>query len=163
MTLGTPPPKRFRVAFSFAGKQRVFVSKVAAILGQRFGDSSILYDEFHFPEFANANLGFKLPHFYHADSDLIVCVFSAGYMDKVWCGMEWRAIYSLITQGEAKRVMLTNFDHVEGKDLYGLATVILERLALNEGKPATCNGPTIPAAGIKISNNLPRPVPFFGR
>ena len=35
MTLGTQPPKRFRVAFSFAGEQRVFVSKVAAILDQQ--------------------------------------------------------------------------------------------------------------------------------
>lgn len=178
MMPGTPP-KRFRVAFSFAGDQRVFVSQVAAILAEQFGKAAILYDKFHESEFANAKLGFDLPQFYQVDCDLIVCVISRDYLEKKWCKMEWGAIYSLITQGQAKRVMLTNFEQTEAVGTFGLAgyvalddiapaqaaALILERLALNEGNSAndSRNGPTVPPARVKTTNNLPRPAPFFGR
>ena len=39
--------KRFRIAFSFAGEKRDYVSKVAAILANRFDEEKILYDKFH--------------------------------------------------------------------------------------------------------------------
>jgi hypothetical protein len=45
-------PKRFRIAFSFAGEKRDFIGKVAAILAQRFGESAILYDKYHEAEFS---------------------------------------------------------------------------------------------------------------
>jgi hypothetical protein len=32
--------KRFRIAFSFAGEKRDYVSKVAAILAKRFGEAA---------------------------------------------------------------------------------------------------------------------------
>ena len=44
--------KRFRIAFSFAGEKRDFVSKVADILARRFGESAILYDKYHEAELA---------------------------------------------------------------------------------------------------------------
>ena len=39
--------KRFRIAFSFAGEKRGFVSDVAAILAARFTEDKILYDKYH--------------------------------------------------------------------------------------------------------------------
>ncbi len=171
--------KRFRVALSFAGDRRVFVSEVAAILAEQLGRPAVLFDEFHAIEFAHANLGFDLPDLYHAESDLIVCIFSPEYMAKKWCGMEWRAIYSLITGGEAKRVMLTNFERAEGAGLYELAgfialddktpaqaaELILDRLALNEEKSGnhSSKAAALLPARVRTTNNLPRPVPFFGR
>jgi hypothetical protein len=62
--------KRFRVAFSFAGEKRDFVSQVADILAKRFRETTILYDKFHEAEFARARLGRYLPKLYHENSDL---------------------------------------------------------------------------------------------
>ena len=84
-----------------------------------------------------------------AKADLVVAVLCNDYENKEWCGLEWNAIYGLIMQRKAGEVMLCRFDRVEGKGLFGLAgfidlddktpaeaaTLITERLALNEGYP----------------------------
>jgi tetratricopeptide (TPR) repeat protein len=173
--------KRFRVAFSFAGEKREFVREVAAILAKRFGEDAILYDKYHKAEFSHANLGFDLPKLYHDETDLIVAVFCPDYPNKEWCGLEWRAIFDLIKKGRTRDVMLTRFSYVDGEGLYSLAgytdlegetresaaTLILERLALNEGKPKDhyIRPPpaSAPPAHTAILNNLPRLQPFFGR
>ena len=54
-------PRRFRVAFSFAGEKRDFVAQVAAILATRFKQEEIHYNKYHEAEFAGAELGI-----YHA-------------------------------------------------------------------------------------------------
>jgi hypothetical protein len=113
-------PKRFRIAFSFTGEKRDYVAKVANLLAKRFGESAILYDKFHEAEFANPDLVFQLPAFYKNDSDLVVVVLCPDYEKKEWCTLEWRAIYSVIKEREGKQIMLTSFDHTDGKGLYGL-------------------------------------------
>ncbi|HBJ87680.1 MAG TPA: hypothetical protein DDZ88_28250 [Verrucomicrobiales bacterium] len=173
--------QRFRIAFSFAGEKRDFVSKVVALLAARFGEDAILYDKFYEAKFAKAGLAFSLPELYHKQSDLIVTVFCPDYDTKEWCGLEWSAIYGLIKQGKVDQVMLTRFERVEGKGLYGLAgfveldhkspeeaaKLIFERLALNEGKakdyytkPASTSAPVLKT---DIPHNLPTLQPFFGR
>lgn len=173
--------KRFRIAFSFAGEKRDFVAKVAAILAKQLGEAAILYDKFHEAEFATADLAFDLPNLYKCASDLIVAVFCPDYERKEWCGLEWRAIFSIIKEGGAKQIMLNRFQHTDGKGLYGLAgfieldhktpeqfaTLILERLALNEGhpkdhytKPVSAGAPVLKTV---IPHNLPTLQPFFGR
>lgn len=141
--------KRFRVAFSFAGEKREFVAATAVILAELFGEDQILYDKYHEAEFADADLAFNLPDLYKNDADLIVAVFSRDYEQKEWCGLEWRAIFSLIKENQSKRILLCRFDLHDGKGLFGLAgfidldkkapqqfaTLILQRLALNEGHP----------------------------
>ncbi len=141
--------KRFRIAFSFAGEKRAFVAEVANILAKRFGKDHILYDKYHEAEFARSDLALYLSSLYHVDSDLIVAVLCKDYETKEWPGLEWKAIYGLIKKRNDKEVMLCRFDRVEGKGLYGLAgfidlddkppsevaTLIIERLALNEGHP----------------------------
>src|SRR5260370_5657265 len=92
------PAKRFRVAFSFAGKARDFVSKVAAILAKRFGETAMLYDKFHNAEFSRSDLAFYLPDLYEKEADLVVAVFCPDYDKKEWCGLEWNAIYGLLKQ-----------------------------------------------------------------
>src|SRR5215213_2576829 len=115
------PTKRFRIAFSFAGKKRDFVAEVAAILTRRFGRERILYDKYHQGEFSRGDLAFYLPDLYEKEADLVVVVFCPDYENKEWCGLEWNAIFGLLKKRNADEVMLTRFGGVEGKGLRGLA------------------------------------------
>ena len=139
--------KRFRIAFSFSGEKRDFVVRIAHVLADRFSVDQILYDKFHEEEFARSNLAFHLPLLYQNEADLVVAILCNNYSEKEWCGLEWNAIYSLIKQGNSKQVMLLRFDRIEPAELFGLAgfvdlddktpeetaTLILSRLAINEG------------------------------
>ncbi len=174
-------PKRFRIAFSFAGEKRDYVSKVAAILAKQFGEGAILYDKFHESEFARYDLGIYLPKLYGEQSALIVPVLCPAYDVKRWTGWEWVHIYGLLTKAEGHRVMPSRFEHaaadglaptagfieLDAKSAEQFAALILERLALNEGKPK--DHYTKPAKGggkrptTSIPNNLPRLQYFFGR
>jgi hypothetical protein len=141
--------KRFRIAFSFAGEKRDFVAQVAAMLAERFSEGQILYDKYHEAEFARDNLALYLPPLYHDQSDLVVAVLCKDYETKEWTGLEWKAIYGLLKERNRKEVMLCRFDRVKGEGLFGLAgfidldektptavaTLILQRLAINEGNP----------------------------
>jgi len=140
--------KRFRIAFSFSGEKRDFVSKVARVLADRFGEERILYDKYHAAEFARSNLAFHLPALYNEQADLVVVVLCKSYGGKEWCGLEWSAINSLIKKREESALMLSRFDQVQPEGLFELAgfidlddkspeetvTLILERLAINEGQ-----------------------------
>lgn len=164
--------KRFRIAFSFAGEKRKFVAQVAAILAKRFGEDRILYDEYHEAEFARDELAFHLPPLYQR-SDLVVAVLCKDYETKEWTGLEWRAIYGVVKKRKNKKVMLCRFNRAKGKGLFGLAglveldrktpaavaTLILQRLAINEGKPKNyyigkAQGPDWP----KVAPSLDWPV-----
>jgi tetratricopeptide (TPR) repeat protein len=179
--LGTPKPKRFRIAFSFAGEKRNFVEKVADILAERFGEDKILYDKFHEAEFAVFDLGIKLPKLYGEQSDLIVPVICPNYDEKRWTGWEWVHIYGLLTKTDGHRVMPSRFEYAQADGLSPasgfielddkspeqFAALILERLAINEGlpkdhytKPAVASGDT---PRTSIPHNLPSLQPFFGR
>lgn len=173
--------KRFRIAFSFAGEKRDFVAKAAAILAVRFGEPAILYDKYHEAEFARYDLGIYLPKLYRDESDLVVAVLCPEYDQKPWTGWEWMAIHAQLTKKEGSKILLSRFEraHVDGlfegaafvelddKTPEQTATLILQRLAINEGKPKdhyTADSAT-PAlvASTTIPNNLPRLQPFFGR
>lgn len=171
--------KRFRIAFSFAGEKRDFVAQVATILARRFGEPAILYDAYHTAEFSRSDLAIYLPALY-ADADLVVAVLSPDYDPGEWCGLEWNAILGLLKKRRIDEVMLTRFGLVEGKGLHDLAgytelddltpqqaaTLILERLAVNEGKLKdfyTRTETPRRRASTVTPNNLPRLQPFFGR
>lgn len=140
--------KRFRIAFSFTGEKRNFVSEVAAILAKRFSEEAILYDKYHEAEFARRDLGIYLPDLYYKESDLVIVVVSPDYEKKEWCGLEWTAIHALLMNKKDDEVMLCRFDHAELKGLYQsagylelddktpeqVAIRVLERLAIAEGR-----------------------------
>tara|TARA_R110002072_G_scaffold302710_2_gene487702 strand:+ start:244360 stop:246594 length:2235 start_codon:yes stop_codon:yes gene_type:complete len=142
-------PRRFRVALSFPRGQREYVKQVADALAERFDQDAVLYDRYHTAEFADANLTFDLPDLYRKESDLIVVVLCGEYVEREWCGLEWRAIYSHIKEGNSKQVMLFRADDAEIPGLHDLegfipiddvtpeqaVTYILQRLARNEDKP----------------------------
>lgn len=144
----TASPRRFRIAFSFAGEKRDFVAKVAEILAVRFGKESILYDKFHEAEFARHDLGLRLPKLYSEQSELIVPVLCPTYKAKLWTGWEWIHIFGLLTPDNGSRVMPSRFEHataeglspasgfieLDDKSPEEFAALILQRLAINEGK-----------------------------
>lgn len=141
--------KRFRVAFSFAGEKRSFVSAVAEILADIFGQEKILYDKYHKAEFARRDLGIYLPNLYNKESDLIVVIVSPDYDEREWTGLEWIAIHDLLKKRRDKEVILCRFELAEVDGIFsnaghidlddetpeGFAHLILERLAINEGLP----------------------------
>ena len=180
-TTPTPPGKRFRIAFSFAGEKRGFVKEVADLLAKRFGEPAILYDKYHEAEFARNGLSIYLPNLYNRDSDLVVVVVCSNYDVKQWTGLEWLAIHDLLQQRRRDEVLLSRFDKAKVDGLFGgagfieldhknpeqFAQLILERLALNEGnstdhytKPFTASAPVLKTS---IPHNLPTLQPFFGR
>ncbi len=113
--------KLFRVAFSFAGEKRDYVSKVADIFAERFGEKAVLYDKYHEADFARSDLGIHLPDLYHKQSDLVVLIVCNDYEKKEWCGLEWTAIHALIKERKVEEVMLCRFDHATIKGLYSTA------------------------------------------
>jgi tetratricopeptide (TPR) repeat protein len=173
--------RRFRVAFSFAGEKRTFVEAVADLLAAQLGKDKILYDKYHEAEFAHPSLGIHLPVLYGEQSDLIVPVLCPDYERKPWTGWEWRYICGLFTQADDHRVMpcrfgyatvaglssISGFIELDRKTPQEVATLILERLAINEGKDRdyytqnTTSSKT--TSGASIPNNLPRLRSFFGR
>lgn len=180
-TTTTPPGKRFRIAFSFAGEKRDFVEKVADILAQRFGQEAILYDKYHEAEFARHDLGIYLPKLYGKQSDLIVPVLCPNYDAKRWTGWEWLHIYGLLTKADGHRVMPSRFEYAEADGLSPaagfieldtktpeqFAHLILERLALNEGKPNDHYNKPAPSGGELTKPHAPHYLPrldhFHGR
>ncbi|MEQ1511285.1 MAG: tetratricopeptide repeat protein [Lysobacteraceae bacterium] len=173
--------KRFRIAFSFAGEKRDFVKQTADLLAARFGQEKILYDKYHEAEFARNDLGIYLPNLYNRESDLVVVVVCPNYDAKEWTGLEWLAIHDLLQQRKRDEVQLCRFDHARADGLFRGAgfieldhktpdefvTLILERLALNEGHPKDhyTKPATVAASAPKtlIPHNLPALQPFFGR
>lgn len=141
--------KRFRIALSYSGTRRPFVAETASALAARFGQERILYDKYHQAEFARGDLATHLPALYYNESDLIVAVLSQDYETKEWCGLEWNAIFGLLKKNKHAQVMLCRFDRVDAQGLFDLAgfvdlddkspgelaTLIAERLAINEGRP----------------------------
>ncbi len=154
----TPPPpimgaplstRRFRVALSFAGEKRPLVHEVAHLLAGQFTQERILYDKFHEAEFARPDLSTYLPDLYNKQADLVVAIMCPRYDEKEWTGLEWRAIHHLIQTRQVDRLMLCRFERATASGLFGgegwveldgrsphdAASLILQRLALNEGQP----------------------------
>jgi tetratricopeptide (TPR) repeat protein len=173
--------KRFRVAFSFAGEKRDFVAKVAAVLAERLSESAILFDRYHEAEFARPDLGLYLPKLYLDESELIVAVLTPNYNRREWSGFEIASIRDLLKKSDQRKVMLCRFGaalpkgfqdsagfvELDHKTPSQTAAVILERLALNEGKRRDyyTEASSVRAPGISgtAANNLPRLSHFFGR
>ncbi len=173
-------PRRFRIAFSFAGEKREFVAQVADILAKKFSAKEILYDKYHEAEFARHDLGIYLAELYGKQADLIVPVLCPKYDTKRWTGWEWQHIYGLLTKADGHRVMPSRFEFAEADGLSPtsgfieldqktpeqFAALILERYEQNERALQSASSAAArqaAAPSTTIPNNLPRLQPFFGR
>lgn len=101
---------RFKVAMSFPGERRQYVSATVAALRPHLPPDSIFYDYDYQAQLAKPNLDVLLQDIYRNKADLIVIFLCEEYGAKQWCGLEWRAIRELINQKDDDQIMFVRFD-----------------------------------------------------
>jgi len=101
---------RFKVALSFSGEHRTYVSEVATELKRRLPKGWIFYDKDFQAQLARPNLDTLLQRIYLNNSDLVVVFLSTEYETKQWCGLEWRAIREIIKNKSDHSIMFMRFD-----------------------------------------------------
>lgn len=106
----------FRVALSFAGEQRVYVSHIVDALRPALGPDAVFYDFDYQAQLARPNLDTLLQRVYRDQSQLVVVCLCKQYAEKSWCGLEWRAVRDIIKAKGDAHVMFVRFDDaaVEG-------------------------------------------------
>jgi hypothetical protein len=142
------PKKRFKVALSFPGEIRDRVKAVADGLAEELGSSRVFYDNNFKSEIATINADLHLQNIYLKESDLVVVWFGGRYEEKMWCGLEWRAVRQKIASNDRDSLM---FLKVDDGDVSGMFTtdgyidirkhsdeeimdLILERVRSNDAK-----------------------------
>jgi hypothetical protein len=145
--LGRIENLKFKVALSFPGERRGYVSEVATALKRRLRRGLVFYDKDFTSQLARPNLDTLLQRIYRHNSELVVIFLSKEYEEKDWCGLEWRAIREIIMEREnsAHSIMFMRFDDTPVKGIfkhdgyidlnaYGpseVANLILQRVELN--------------------------------
>lgn len=141
---------QFKVAVSFPGEKREFVSEVVELVKTELGQDSVFYDFDYQSQLARLNLDVLLQKIYRDNSDLIVVFLCEEYDEKEWCGIEWRAIRDIIKARSDEKVMFMRFDNADIKGLFSIdgyvnlkntspelaSRYILERIQANEVKIA---------------------------
>jgi len=137
---------RFKVALSFPGERREYVSAVAGELKRRLPRGSVFYDKDFTAQLARPNLDTLLQKIYLNNSDLVAVFLCADYEKKEWCGLEWRAIREIIKNRSDHTIMPLRFDDSAIQGMLSLdgyvdlrehtpvqaARLIVERVRLNE-------------------------------
>ncbi|KNH48024.1 disease resistance protein [Pseudomonas lini] len=100
----------FKVALSFPGEYRGYVSNVVGVLKECLGNDQVFYDYDYQSQLAIPNLDAMLQNIYRNNSDLVVVFLCKEYSEKEWCGLEWRAVRDIIKSKESERVMFVRFD-----------------------------------------------------
>lgn len=152
---------RFKIALSYPGERRDFVKQVADRLADRVGRDRVLYDCYYEAEFARPDLDTYLQRLYRDESELIAVFLCADYERKLWCGLEWRIVRTLIMNRQAATIMPLRFDNTEipglspidgyvwigGRSPQKIADLILERMEINVSHtpaPSPSSTPTSP-------------------
>src|SRR5262245_11627152 len=123
--------KRFQVALSFAGEHRKFVEGVAEQLSRNLGQNRIFYHRYHEAELARRNLDTYLIKIYQDDTDLIAIFLCSNYIQKKWCGLEWRAVRDVLQNRPDSEVIPFKFDDVTIEGLLSIDGYI----AINDKTP----------------------------
>lgn len=140
---------QFKVALSFAGEQRAYVAEVANELKRRLGPNAVFYDKDFTAQLARPNLDTLLQRIYLKNSELVVVFLGQDYEQKQWCGLEWRAVRTIIKNKNDAAVMLMRFDRADVSGTFEIdgfvdleefepiqtARLIVERVRLNELPP----------------------------
>jgi len=109
-------PLQFKVAMSFPGERRQYVSAAVDALRPHLPPDSIFYDFDYQAQLARPNVDILLQDIYRNKADLVVVFLCEEYAEKRWCGLEWRAVRDLIKHKNDDQVMFVRFDDapVEG-------------------------------------------------
>lgn len=111
---------KFKVAVSFPGEKRDFVAEVVNKLKTVYGKDSVFYDFDYQSQLARPNLDTYLQKIYQNKAELIVVFICKQYLDKQWCGLEWRVIREIIKNKDDQRIMFVRFDDA---DIEGLLSI----------------------------------------
>lgn len=118
----------FKVALSFPGERRGYVSKVADRLRKTLGTDAVFYDFDYQAQLARPNLDTLLQDIYRNRSDLIVVFICEEYGEKQWCGLEWRAVRDILKMRDDQRVMLVRFDDAKVDGIFSIDGYIDARI-----------------------------------
>lgn len=119
---------RYKVAVSFPGEKRDFVSQVVDFLRPTLGPDAIFYDFDYQAQLARPNLDTLLQDIYRNRSELLVVFLCAEYNQKQWCGLEWRAVRDIIKGKVYDRVMLVRFDDAAVEGVFSIDGYIDARI-----------------------------------
>lgn len=111
---------KFKVALSFPGEKRRYVSEVVHFLSSQLGADTVFYDYDYQAQLATPNLDTLLQNIYLNNSELIVVFLSAEYSVKEWCGLELRAIRDIIKSKQDERLMFVRFDNSQIEGLFSI-------------------------------------------
>ena len=118
----------FKVAVSFPGERRSFVSAVVEKLRPELPEDSIFYDFDYQAQLSRPNLDVFLQKIYRDRSDLVVIFLCEAYAEKQWCGLEWRAIRDLIKFKRDDQIMFVRFDDAQVEGVFSLDGYIDARI-----------------------------------
>lgn len=147
--LGRVEDLKFKVALSFPGEKRDYVSELAIKLKRLLPPASVFYDKDFTAQLARPNLDTILQKIYRSNSELVVVFVSKEYEKKEWCGLEWRAVREIIMEKRDHSLMVMRFDNtvIEGLSkldgyidlnefsLDDAVNFIVERVQLNDFSP----------------------------
>jgi hypothetical protein len=102
---------KFKVALSFPGEKRDYVSELAVKLKRLLPPASVFYDKDFTAQLARPNLDTILQRIYRSNSELVVVFVSKEYEKKEWCGLEWRAVREIIMEKRDHSLMVMRFDN----------------------------------------------------
>jgi hypothetical protein len=139
---------RFKVAFSFPGELRDRVSEISKFVKDELSAGTVFYDDDFMAQLARPNLDNLLQTVYLNNSDLVVVFLSSDYEQKMWCGIEWRAVRAIINNKSDHSVMFVRSDNAEIPGVFAhdgyvdlnrfsdqkIAEFIIERIRINEQK-----------------------------
>lgn len=111
---------RFKVALSFAGERRPYVSATVDALRSCLPPDSVFYDFDYQAQLARPNLDVLLQDIYLNRSDLLVVFLSKDYADKEWCGLELRAIRDLIKRKSDDKIMFVRLDDAQVEGIFSI-------------------------------------------
>lgn len=137
---------KFKVAFSFPGELRDKVNRIASKVKEALPKGSVFYDDDFIAQLARPNLDSLLQNVYLKNSDLVVVFLSGDYEKKMWCGIEWRAIRTIINNKSDHTVMIMRADNTDIPGVFPqdgfvdinrftpeqIASFVLERVRLND-------------------------------
>jgi len=143
--------KRFKVGFSFSGKEKAIVEQIVALLSGYIPKASIFYYHDHLAHTSRPNYDLYLKSIYSELCDLVVPFFSLDYMTSPPCQMEWKVIREIgFSLKNPERLMYFTLDGsipegfsrldglIEASALApgAIARLILQRLGFSESLPA---------------------------
>lgn len=134
------------MAFSFPGELRQRVSEIVANVKDELPTGSVFYDDDFTAQLARPNLDSLLQTVYLNNSDLVVVFLSGDYEQKMWCGIEWRAVRGIINNKSDHSLMFVRSDNAEIPGVFShdgyidlnrftdkqVADFVMERIRLNE-------------------------------